>query len=156
MAQLFLDMDGVLADFDTGYFNRFGHRPSKHDDQAHAVDWELVRQTPGFYRDLPPMEDFHELWDYASHFKPIVLTGVPRSVEGAKSNKREWVDHWLGVDTPMIGCPSRDKSLYLTPGDVLVDDWEKYKDLWIAAGGRWITHTSAAQSIYSLKQLGFL
>ncbi len=154
MAQLFLDMDGVLADFDTGYLNRFGHRPSKHDDQAHAVDWELVRQTSGFYRDLPPMPDFQELWDYTKQFKPIVLTGVPSSVEGAKSNKREWIDKHLG-DVPMIGCPSRDKSLYLTPGDVLVDDWEKYKGLWIAAGGRWITHTFAARTIGALNRIGF-
>lgn len=152
--QLFLDMDGVLADFDRGYWERFGVRPSKHDDQANAVDWDLVRRTPGFYRELPPMHDFHELWDYAKRFDPIVLTGVPASVAGAASNKREWVDKWLGKDVPMIGCRSRDKSLHMkAKGDVLVDDWEKYRELWIAAGGRWITHTSARKSILDLSDL---
>ena len=35
----------------------------------------------------------------------------------------------------------------MQPGDILIDDWPKYKHLWEEAGGIFILHTSAAQSI---------
>lgn len=146
--QLFVDMDGVLADFDTGYEMAFGIRPSKAND---SVDWSLVRRTDGFYRDLPPMPDFHELWDGIAHLKPIILTGVPSSVAEAADNKRAWVDKMLGRGQPMIACLSKEKSLHIrNPGDILIDDWEKYRSLWIERGGHWITHVSAAASVASL------
>ena len=86
---------------------------------------------------------------------PIILTGVPRLIsEEAAANKRAWVDLKLGENVRMIGCRSRDKSLYAKPGDILIDDWEKYRHIWLAAGGRWITHTSADRSIDQLLDLG--
>ncbi len=147
MTQLYLDMDGVLADFDTGYRQRFGRQSDKLLDD---VDWNAVRRTPGFYRDLPPMPDLDELWDGVKHLDPIILTGVPKSVDEALDNKREWVKRWLG-SVPMVGCLSKDKCLHGKPGDVLIDDWEKHKDAWTAMGGHWITHISAKQSLADLQ-----
>lgn len=148
--RLFLDMDGVLADFDRGYGDRFGVRPSKADDN---VDWNLVRSTPNFYRDLPPMEDMEELVAFCMDYRPVILTGVPSNVPEAQANKWQWVQKNLGPGFPMIGCRSVDKSKHLLRGDILVDDWEKHKDLWIARGGLWITHTSAKSSIFQLRAL---
>lgn len=148
---VFVDMDGVLADFDSGYEICFGTRPSKSDDN---VDWSLVGAREGFYRNLPPMPDFDELWVAVSPYSPIILTGVPKSVEEAPANKRAWVDRVIGSDQPMITCASADKSLHIKrPGDILIDDWEKYRDIWIARGGQWITHTSAASSAALLSAL---
>lgn len=150
MTQLFLDMDGVLADFDTGYGDRFG---TKADKTADNVDWNLVRRTPNFYRDLPPMPDLMELWGYAAQFKPIILTGIPSSIAEAADNKRAWVDKNLGSDVPMIGCLSKEKYAHGKPGDILVDDWEKHQHAWLNMGGVWITHTSAASTISHLRTL---
>lgn len=142
---VFVDMDGVLADFDKGYGERFGTTPSKADDN---VDWALVRATDGFYRDLPPMPDFDELWSGLSHLNPTILTGVPKSVPEAECNKRAWVDRVIGPDQPMIACMSKAKSLHMrAPGDLLIDDWEKYRHIWEGRGGRWITHTSATRTL---------
>lgn len=150
MVHLFLDLDGVLADFDVGYFQRFNLVADK---VADTVDWSLVEATPQFYRDLPPMPDAMELWNSVSWLNPTILTGVPYSVPEALENKREWVARHLG-DVPMIGCKSKDKSLHMKDvGDILIDDWEKYRDVWLGRGGRWITHTSAAQSLEALRQL---
>lgn len=151
MVTIFVDMDGVLADFDQGYEDRFGVRACK---EADNVDWSLVRRTDGFYRDLPPMPDFDALWPGLSGLNPIILTGVPHSVADAAANKRAWVDRVIGKDQPMIACPSKDKSLHIrNPGDILIDDWEKYRDIWIERGGRWITHASAETSLDQLSAL---
>jgi hypothetical protein len=56
--QLFVDMDGVLADFDSGYEAVFGYRPSKHADN---IDWAAVRARTNFFTTLPPMADMYTL-----------------------------------------------------------------------------------------------
>lgn len=151
--QVFVDMDGVLADFDTGYKRVFGVQPDK---AIENVDWEAVRRHAGFYADLPPMPDMRELWDFVSRLTPmpIVLTGVPSSVEEAPKNKRAWARRHLGGHVEVRCCLSKEKCLHAKPGDILIDDWEKYRHLWIAKGGRWVTHTSAENSINQLLEMG--
>lgn len=150
--QLFVDMDGVLADFDTGYEIEFGVRASRLLDN---VDWNIVRDKRGFYENLPPMPDMQALWAHVERHQPIVLTGVPRSVEEAPENKRAWVRKHLGVHVEVRCCASKDKAMHAAPGDILIDDWEKYRKRWINRGGIWITHIDAAQSIQALVDLGF-
>jgi hypothetical protein len=149
--QLFCDMDGVLADFDTGYEQQLGRRPSKAKDN---VDWAKVKMTPNFYLNLPPMIDMPVLWKHIRDHKPVILTGIPSDVPEAFENKRAWVSRWLGTEVSMIGCRSAEKSQYARPGDILVDDWEKYRDKWIEAGGIWITHYSAFETISQLRAVG--
>jgi hypothetical protein len=153
MTQLFVDLDGVLADFDTGYERAFGIRPSK---AADNVDWSLVRKRDGFYADLPPMPDFAELWGFVDQLvkKPIILTGVPSGVPEAPDNKRAWVRRHIGEHVEVRCCRSREKCLHASPGDILADDWIKYRDLWLAAGGRWVTHRSARETIDALLEMG--
>ena len=152
-AQVFVDMDGVLADFDKHHETVFGFRSDK---LADNVDWEKVRAVAGFYSDIPPMEDMQELWDFVSRLtpRPIVLTGVPYTVEEAPENKRGWVRKHLGADVEVRCVKSREKSLHCQPGDILIDDWEKYRNLWIGKGGRWITHTTAISTIGQLREMG--
>ena len=149
--QIFVDLDGVLADFDSGYEKEFGTRPDK---KADNVDWEAVRRTKDFYLNLPPMPDMHDLWEHVEPHKPIILTGVPKSVEEAPFNKRAWVTRHLGAAASVRTCLSKEKSLHCMVGDVLIDDWDKYRDLWVAKGGVWITHVSAKQSIAELNKHG--
>lgn len=150
--QLFVDMDGVLADFDTGYERVFGYRSDK---LADNVDWKAVRAVPDFYLNLPPMADLDELWTHIERHNPIVLTGVPWSVKQAPENKRAWVRKHLGPHVEIRCCRSKEKCLHAAPGDILIDDWEKYRALWIEKGGRWITHRSASETIRELRALGF-
>ena len=151
--RLWLDMDGVLADLRAGYRRATGLDASTELD---SVDWELVRGVPGFFRRLPPMPDALDLWSAVAHLDPVILSGVPRSVPEAPRNKREWVDRVLGPRVPAVFCPSSEKWVHCLPGDVLVDDWEKYRRRWERAGGTWITHRNAAQTIAALKSLGIL
>ena len=151
--QLFVDMDGVLADFDTHHETIFGVRACKIADN---VDWAAVRAVPDFYLGIPPMEDLGALWTRIERYKPIVLTGIPSAarVPEAAENKRAWARRYLGDDVEVICCRAKEKCLHAAPGDILIDDWEKHRHLWIRAGGKWITHISAAETDLALTELG--
>lgn len=149
--QLYIDLDGVLADFDAGYERLTGARPDKAKDD---VDWVAVAAAGTFYLDLPPTIDYAALWARVSRYDPIVLTGVPRSVPDAAAQKLLWVRRWLGQRTIMIPTRSAEKAKHARPGDVLIDDWEKHRSRWEDAGGVWITHVSAIETDRRLTEIG--
>lgn len=149
--QIFCDLDGVLADFDTGYENAFGVRPSI---LADNVDWKLIEQTPHFYRDLPVMPGAYMLWNHIKRYIPIILTGIPSSIATAAEDKRVWVTANIGPQIEVRCCASKDKYLNAAPGDILIDDWEKYRDLWVSHGGIWVTHETAPGTIMKLLNMG--
>jgi 5'(3')-deoxyribonucleotidase len=158
MARLFVDLDGVLADFDEGYRQLFGEYPARRfDPNTTAEDlpemWERINAHGSFYRDLPLMPDAKVLWDYLQPRRPIVLTGIPHSVARVAEHKRDWVWAHLDSDAEVITCKSKDKRNYCEPGDILIDDWPKYRHLWEARGGVFILHTNAAASIAALEAL---
>lgn len=154
---LFVDMDGVLADFDAGYERHLG---VKLDRRAYVVDgvdrvnWKAVGLTRGFFLGIPPMPDMHQLWDGVAHLSPTILTSVPYSVPEAAANKIAWVNMHLG-DVPVI-CVSGSsrKEEHCRPGDILIDDYPKYRDRWEKAGGVFIVHTSAETSLRELDLIG--
>jgi len=149
--QVFVDMDGVLADFDAHHETVFGFRPDKITDN---VDWSVVRAVGDFYLNIPPMKDFHVLWDHVAPYNPIILTGIPDNVPEVAGNKTAWARKNIGDHVEVRCCRSRDKSLHADFGDILIDDWEKYMHLWIGVGGVWVTHTSALESVERLVELG--
>lgn len=145
---IFVDMDGVLADFDRHYETVFGVRPCKKKDN---VDWKNVRLIKDFFFNIPPMQDLPDLWDGIAKHKPIVLTGIPESVADAAENKKAWVRRWIGKEVGVICCPSKHKYHYAHTGRILIDDRDKYKQLWLQAGGTWITHHNASKTLQKLK-----
>jgi 5'(3')-deoxyribonucleotidase len=156
---LFCDMDGVLADFDRGYEIVLGRPIAKRDYHKDWTqeDWDLLHRTsPTFFRDLPPMPDAEELWSYIKRYNPRILTGVPKEVGVSGNQKIEWASRqpFIGPSTEVVCCRSREKYLHCRPGDVIIDDWPKYQNHWQAAGGIWVTHTSASATIARLKELG--
>jgi len=152
MAQhrLFLDLDGVLADFDRGVEIVTGRRP---DQQSTRAMWSALSRAPDFFGTLEMMRDAKELWDYCRPHRPVILTGLPLGTWAAPQKKR-WVANMLGAEVEVITCMSRDKHRWSGPGRVLVDDREKTRESWEAAGGIFILHTAAATSIARLKELG--
>ena len=149
---LFCDLDGVLADFDRHHLAMTGAESSKLLD---TTDWGAVARTPMFYATMPVMSDAFRLWCFIQRYNPIILTGLPSSIPGAGEQKKAWVATHLDPRATVVTCKSREKSLYCCPGDVLIDDWEKYRSLWEAKAGRWITHVSAEKTVAHLKAMGF-
>lgn len=152
--QLFLDCDGVLADFDRGFEDYFKMSSRGFEDQNGSERfWKSIQHGPNeFFRNLPLMPDAQELFDAVKHLRPIILTGCPRG-NWAELQKIEWArDRFPG--TPLVTCMSRDKRDYCLSGDVIVDDYTKHRARWIGAGGIFVHHTSTKTSLAELHELG--
>lgn len=153
--QLFLDCDGVLANFVKGATNLLGMHPSEFEKlYGEAEMWNRIEACHDFFGNLEPLPDSYELFDAVKHLDPVILTGRPRG-EWAIEQKLKFRDKYY-PGTEMIVCRSRDKIKYAKPGDVIVDDWKKYQHLWVEGGGIWVMHTSAKDSIRQLKKLGVI
>ena len=155
MKQLFLDCDGVLADFEAAVRLLFGTEPRAAEGLLGKKEfWHRIRTSGDFYRKLPLVPDAPELYQAVAHLHPIILTGCPLG-GWAEPQKMVWAAHHF-PSVRMITCASRDKFLHMRhPGDVLVDDYLRYKELWEQAGGIFILHKSARDTLRQLKDLGF-
>jgi hypothetical protein len=73
----------------------------------------------------------------------------------AAPQKMAWAArHFPG--TRMITTMARAKRDHMqAPGDVLVDDTPTHRALWEEAGGVFVLHRSAADSLAALRALGF-
>lgn len=148
--QLFLDCDGVLADFDAGAVALLGMAPKAFQDR-HGVGrfWARLARHPDFYGTLPLMPQAMELFDAVRHLHPIILTGLPMGKWAAPQKVRWAEQHFPG--TKIITTLARDKRNHAQPGDVLVDDQIKHRHLWEEMGGVFIHHQSVERTLQELR-----
>ena len=153
--QIFLDCDGVLADFDAGAEAILGMPPGRFEQRFGPREfWKRLAGAPDFFGSLPPMADAMELYEAVRHKNPVILTGMPRG-NWAEPQKRRWAErHFPGV--PVITTMAALKHEPRHPGDVLVDDRDKHRHLWENEGGIFVHHKDARSSIAALRDLGYL
>ena len=130
MTTLFVDMDGVVSDFE-GYANQLIDIDIKPGYRFSQAEWERLRiQAPRIYRHLEVLptanELIHELKllrdEYA--FNMVFLTAVPHEndMPWAYWDKIEWAcKHFPGIPV-WFGPYSHNKQHHHKPGDILIDD----------------------------------
>lgn len=151
--RLFVDMDGVLVDFDRGYEEVFGERPeylSADWDKYAAEKWARIDTIEKFFFLLKPMPDALYLWGSIARHSPTILTGIPKPLPYVAGEKCAWIQAYFGAHVPVITCFSADKHLHGRPGDILIDDRVKCGQPWTEMGGVWIEHKSALKSLAAL------
>lgn len=150
--RLFLDADGVLADFDSAVRDLLGMGPDEFQKRhGKAEFWKRLARARDFYATLPEMPDARLLFDSVRHLEPTILTGLPIG-KWAAPQKKEWASrHFPGV--PVITCMARDKARHMDPGDVLVDDRDSHRDAYEAAGIRFVHHRNARDSLRRLAEI---
>jgi FMN phosphatase YigB (HAD superfamily) len=153
MRKLYLDLDGVLADFDSNYLLNFGKKPDRENDDT---IWENINSHQSFFADMPPFDYTQDFWERVEHLAPVILTACPRSdYKRVAIQKRAWCRKHLSPNVevlPVMG--GRNKWLFMNkPRDVLIDDFTKNINPWIKAGGTGIHHTSYGITIATLKLL---
>ena len=153
--QIYLDCDGVLADFDAGAQTILGLAPEAFERRHGAREfWRRLAAADGFFEHLELLPDARELYAAVRHKGPIILTGMPHG-KWAEPQKRRWGRrHFPGV--PMITTMAALKREHCHPGDVLVDDRDQHRRLWETEGGLFIHHRSARASIEALREAGYI
>ncbi|CAA9503053.1 MAG: hypothetical protein AVDCRST_MAG44-932 [uncultured Sphingomonas sp.] len=150
--RLFLDADGVLADFDEGARRLFGMDAARFEAKHGRREfWKRLAAAKNFYGSLPEMSDARLLFDPVEHLKPTILTGLPLGSWAAPQKVKWAAEHFPGV--PIVTCMARDKHKHMRPGDVLVDDRENHRAAYEAAGVVFVHHRSAVDSLRQLAEL---
>ena len=159
MTTLYLDMDGVVADF-----NEYAHRtlgvPASQGIYPDDV-WQKLATNPRLYRDLVPTpyatqlvyqcERFCKQTQYDLKF----LTAVPKGndVPWAFNDKVYWARNYFATIPVMFGPFSKDKHQHCQPGDILIDDRASNIEDWRAASGLAILHKDYADTVNQLEAL---
>ena len=155
--RLFLDLDGVLANFDQGVHQITGSYPHQ---LSVSQMWKAIARASGFFEHLSWMPQGENLWEATKIYQPTILTGLPRG-NWAEPQKRAWCARELGAGVPVITCMAHEKIKWACdvsePGEtpVIVDDRPKHKTLWENKGGIFIVHKSVNESLTELRHLGF-
>ncbi len=165
--KIYLDLDGVLADFDRGVLelckmkaaSQNGKRDVKYDD----LMWQRIRMTDHFYDRLELMPGAKMMFDqifsrYGEQCE--ILTGIPkpeRGIVNAGQDKINWVKRCLS-DKVKINIVLRKEKLQYCSGQnsILIDDRERTIQDWRKAGGIGILHTSAEDTLRQLRDLELL
>lgn len=180
--KLFVDLDGVLADFDGGVKSIFnGQSP---EEIPVGVMWAGIGNQDAFYESLSWTSDGEELWNAIKRLTPPpnILTGVPRTRKH-REEKFNWCKRELSEEGKLIcnhvdmagkgrhelmsgrskdnainviTCWSKFKHFESKRNHILIDDRLKLKEDWEKKGGIFIHHTSAAASLQMLKEQGVI
>jgi hypothetical protein len=161
--KIYLDMDGVVADFEKRFKDLSGMAPREFEDKfGRTKFWDFIDEENkvGFWVGIPVMDGAKELVDYVSKHDYVMLT-APSIKKQSRLGKRLWVRNHVGDLFPskpqIIFKFSKEKHKVkpnLNNFDILIDDRQSTIDNWNNAGGNGILYQSASQVIADLKKLG--
>lgn len=151
--KIYVDMDGVIVDFDGGYEKLTGITTKEADKKGPEFFWKPISKAGAkWWITLKWMSDGKQLWDYVKKYNPELLS-APSREEASRLGKRVWVKRELpGVK--LILKSADKKQEFASSNSILIDDREKNIEQWKNAGGIGILHTDAASTIKQLKDLG--
>lgn len=164
--KIYIDMDGVLADFDRGVeellnlpaVNQSKKKPSQDDAMFTAM-----REIEHFYDKLEVMPGAKRMFDiiyeeYGDRCQ--VLSGIPKPKRGiltAGEDKINWI-HRLFSPKIKVNIVYREEKIVFCKGSqyVLIDDYVKNINEWESHGGTAVLFTDSESTILRLKELRIL
>lgn len=152
--QVFLDLDGVMFDFDKRKREILGRETKEGDNQI----WDELSKHPHLFKELELMPDARVLFDYLmSHFSQTIaiLTAIPRakSFPFAAEDKKASVAQHLSTTLHVETCYAVEKQNYAKTKikPLLIDDNVKNIAQWSNQGGIGVYHVSAEETIACLE-----
>lgn len=149
--QIYCDMDGVLVDFDKGYFDLTG-KDIRGTYSTTPEFWAPIdKKGVDYWINLEWKPDGKELWDYIKKYNPSLLSSPSKQMH-SRVGKAKWVEKELpGVH--LILRSAERKQDFADENSILIDDRESNVEQWREAGGIAILHTSTADTIKELQTL---
>ena len=162
--QIYVDMDGVLTDFERRFEQFAGVTPNEFIDQktiefgkkkAEEQFWDLIDKQIGvrFWVGMPWMPQGEKLWKYIKKFKPIILYSPSRD-ESSRIGKGLWVKRNIPGTPLKLAYKADGKARYASPTSILIDDRDDNIERWKSSGGIGIKFISADQVINDLEKIG--
>lgn len=161
MKTVFVDMDGVLTDFNGYYKEIFGKTPAEvresNDRKEFSAYWDKFIALDGF-KHLDYFQGAEELIDFLNR-QPVQLC-ILSSSGGFKSHREVHAQKicWLrshGINWPAVIVPGRRyKAGFAGPQSALIDDTADVIESFTKAGGLGILHVPDAKwnTTYTIEQ----
>lgn len=150
MPHLYLDMDGVQADFFGQWATEHGVKHYKAIPRPEDAINELAHSNPErvykFFRDLKPLSGGMKIIQWLHNNKiPFTVLSAPLRgpfSDASKQAKKDWLDEFNpGTSNSAIFTSAKFKyALSNGVANVLVDDFGPYLEKWSDAGGIAVKH----------------
>ena len=155
--KIYLDMDGVIADFAKRYKELFHITPEQADRNRNFGGYFNSFIDTKQFANLDMMPDARMLLDHLNTLDiPVeILSSTARqdSHEDISDQKRVWlISHGINYTRNFVPGKSL-KYTFATPESIIIDDTQSVIEDWNEAGGTAIHHTDAASTIASLDAL---
>jgi 5'(3')-deoxyribonucleotidase len=155
MRTLYLDMDGVVADFDEYAARTLGVPPSN-GIYPNEI-WYKLASNQRVYRDLIKTPYADELVQHCTDLTNKnkwdlkFLTAVPKGNDMPWSfyDKVVWAQQYFPNIPVFFGPFSKNKHVHCRPGDILIDDRKSNISEWRVSGGIGILHNYNLQETLS-------
>ena len=153
--KIYVDMDGVLSDWEAQFKRYSGGIPVNTYDNLHGKQnrFKLVnKNSPEYYANMPWMKDGKLLYNFVNSFPNVqILSHAPDAK--SKIGKQQWLkDKGITFEANLV-TNRKDKSKFATDDSVLIDDREDVVNDFINAGGKAILHTNSIDTINQLKEI---
>jgi PAS domain-containing protein len=151
---IYLDMDGVIVDFDRQFEEAFD-MPPREFEEAFGTEmfWKKIEERGvGFWRGMKWMPGGQELYNRVAQHDHYLLSSPSKS-NTSKIGKHMWKKDNT-PNTKLILSRSYNKKNYADKSNILIDDRESNIQQWRDAGGIGILYKSAEQVNAELDKLG--
>jgi hypothetical protein len=156
--KIYLDMDGVLTDFEKRYYELFGLRPEEvNSRKAHFWRYFETFIEGGHFKTLDKHKDADKLLQFVHELR--VPVEILTSSGGAKHHEKVTEDKitWLcnnSIPYKANVVPGGSKKAEMAkPWHILIDDTEHVVDRYRAAGGTAILHYDIDVTLKELSRL---
>lgn len=143
---IYLDLDGVFANFDKAVLEHTGFSYQSNPRSA----WPVLDKIPHFFSTLEPLPGAVELFNQIANTamaygeRVAILTALPlntNELRTAERDKKDWVAHYLSPEIDVICVPNWSYKAELANNEsILLDDSARNIKAWCEKGGIGILH----------------